>query len=261
MLKDLGRPIALGRTAELYVWDEGRVLKLFYNWFDLEDIQFEQRMAQSIVASGLPVPLAGEIIRVNDRNGLVYARIDGASMWENLAIQPHRLFAFAWKTAELHAGIHANALRPGLPSQRHRLERKNKSVKQLPDHLKQSVLESLSELPGGSSICHGDFHPGNILLAPSGAIVIDWMDASLGNPLADVARTTIILIGSAASSQVPNIATKLLLRYFHLLYLRRYFRLCPGGEQEYRRWLPVVAAARLSENIPELESWLMDQVQ
>ena len=25
---------------------------------------------------------------------------------------------------------------------------------------------------------------------------------------------------------------------------------------EYRRWLPIVAAARLSENIPELEQWL-----
>jgi len=26
---------------------------------------------------------------------------------------------------------------------------------------------------------------------------------------------------------------------------------------EYRRWLPVVAAARLEENIPKLEHWLV----
>ncbi len=35
----------------------------------------------------------------------------------------------------------------------------------------------------------------------------------------------------------------------------------PARETEYRRWLPVVVAARLSENIPELEQWLLEQAQ
>jgi hypothetical protein len=35
------------------------------------------------------------------------------------------------------------------------------------------------------------------------------------------------------------------------------FNLRPGGYEEYRRWLAVVAAARLSEHIPELEQWLV----
>jgi hypothetical protein len=39
--------------------------------------------------------------------------------------------------------------------------------------------------------------------------------------------------------------------------LKYYFNLRPGGENEYRHWLPIVAAARLSENIPELETWLI----
>jgi hypothetical protein len=72
-----------------------------------------------------------------------------------------------------------------------------------------------------------------------------------------VARSTIIALGAAASSQVPNPLLKISLRLFHAIYLRRYFRLRPGGKAEYRRWLPVVAAARLNENIPELESWLL----
>ena len=117
--------------------------------------------------------------------------------------------------------------------------------------------------PGTGRLCvtHGDFHPGNILLTPGRAVVIDWIDASLGNPLADVARTTVIALGAAASSQVPNAALKFFLRLFHTVYLRCYFQLLPGGEAEYRRWLPVVAAARLSENIPELEHWLVEQAQ
>jgi hypothetical protein len=51
------------------------------------------------------------------------------------------------------------------------------------------------------------------------------------------------------------------MRLFHARYVRHYLALRPGGEAEYGRWLPVAAAARLSENIPELETWLIAQAE
>jgi hypothetical protein len=48
-------------------------------------------------------------------------------------------------------------------------------------------------------------------------------------------------------------------KLFHSSYLKNYFALRPGGKEEYHRWLPIVAGARMSENIPELETWLMKQ--
>jgi len=68
-----------------------------------------------------------------------------------------------------------------------------------------------------------------------------------------------IALGAAASSQILNHTMKIFVRLFHAVYLRCYFQLRPGGEAKYSRWLPVVAAARLSENIPELERWLLEQ--
>ncbi len=269
MNQELGQPIALGRTAEIYTWDEGWVLKLFYAWFSLEDIRFEQRMARLVHAAGLPVPAVGEILRANRRNGLLYERVDGASMWEILGKQPLRLFALARQTAELHVGMHACANQAELPSQRARLERKILHADPLPAPLKTAALDALACLPDGDRICHGDFHPGNILLTPTRAVnmvgqsptIIDWIDASRGNPLADLARTTIITLGAAASDQIPNRLMKAYVRLFHAVYLRRYYQLRPGGADEYRRWLPIVAAARLSENIPEVEAWLLAQAR
>jgi uncharacterized protein (TIGR02172 family) len=255
--KELGKPLALGRTAELYAWEDGRVLKLYFDWFEPDSIRFEQRMARAVHAAGLPVPAAFDLVEVNGRQGLVYERVDGTEMWSELEKRPARLIALARRTAELHAEMHANPTRPEFPSQRHRLEGKIRDAQALPASLQAVALAALARLPDGSSICHGDFHPGNILVAPGREVVIDWIDASLGNPLADVARSTIIALGAAASSQVPNPLLKISLRLFHAIYLRRYFRLRPGGKAEYRRWLPVVAAARLNENIPELESWLL----
>jgi hypothetical protein len=39
MLEELGQPIARGRTAEIYAWHSGQVLKLFYDWLSLENIE------------------------------------------------------------------------------------------------------------------------------------------------------------------------------------------------------------------------------
>jgi len=94
----LGRPLALGRTAEVYAWEQGQVLKLFYDWFDLEAIRHEARLAQAVQTTGLPVPRVGRIIHVNGRNGLLYRRIEGPSMGKVPARRPWRVRAYARRT-------------------------------------------------------------------------------------------------------------------------------------------------------------------
>lgn len=258
MEKDLGNPIALGRTAEIFPWENGQILKLFFDFMGSGDIEYELRMNRAVHASGLPIPAPGEIVLINGRRGLIYERVDGTSMWGMLAKQPWRLVEFARQTADLHAEMHANTTRPEIPSLHRKLEFKLLHADQLSPAIQEAAHAALVGLPDGSSICHGDFHPANILLASRRAVIIDWIDASVGNPLADVARTSVICMGAVNSTEVQNPALRLGLRMFHTIYLRRYFRLRPGGETEYRRWIPIVAAARLSENIPELESWLIE---
>ena len=261
MNKDLSRPLAYGRTAEIYAWQEGQVLKLFYDWFGLDNIEYEARIARTVHASGLPVPAVGEIICVNGRNGLVYQRVDGNSMWEMLSRKPWCGFRYARRMAELHAGMHARTIQADIPSQRQRLINKIHHMEAFPARLQSKLLAALETMPGGDRLCHGDFHPGNILMTAQGETIIDWIDASRGNPLADLARTTILALGAAETSQIQNKSRKAFLRIFHAAYIRHYFKLRPGGEGEYRHWLPIIAAARLSEGIPELEKWLIARAE
>lgn len=260
MKAELGQPIAYGRTAEIYAWHEGQVLKLFHDWFDFEDVKYEARIAHVIHDSGLPVPAVGEIIHVNDRNGLVYQRVDGDPMWTMLSRKPWRLFHYGQRGAELHAKIHTSTIEADIPSQRQRLIHKIHDADALPAQLRSKALTALDTLPEGERLCHGDFHPGNILITERGEIIIDWIAATLGNPLADLARTTIIALG-AADCQVQNPLEKAVIRIFHVVYIRNYFKLRPGGRDEYNRWLPIVAAARLSEEIHELEKWLIAKAE
>lgn len=254
-------PIAYGRTAEIYAWGEDQVLKLFYDWFSLENIEYEAQIGRAVHASGAPSPAVGELVQVNGRNGLLYERIAGENMFEHLQRKPWRVFACAGQMASLLTALHHSTLAMEIPAQRRQLTYSISHAPALPEGLRQKALAALENLPDGNCICHGDLHPMNIVLNAQGGVIIDWIAASRGNPLADLARSTIILLGAAATSQVPNPALKAFVRLFHGAVVREYFRQNPGGETEYRRWLPVMAAARLSEEIPELEAWLLAQAQ
>ncbi len=255
----LDKPLARGRTADVYEWNDRHVLKLFQNWFELENIEYEQKIARAVHTSGVEAPVVGELIQVEGRHGLIYERVIGESMEAMFLRKPWRVFTYARILAQLHAQMHEKIFDTTIPSQKKRLQYKINQADALPEFLKIKLLNALESVSEGNRVCHGDFHPANLLLSGNGATIIDWIDATRGNPLADVARTSVIALGVAASIQIRNRFLKALAKSFHSAYLKHYFALRPGGKDEYRRWLPIVAGARLSENIPELEKWLVDQ--
>jgi uncharacterized protein (TIGR02172 family) len=257
----LDQPIARGRTADVYNWDAGHILKLFQDWFPLEDAEYELRIARAVHASGVKSPAVGDLIQVQGRNGLIYERVAGESMLAIFRRKPWLLFQYARTFAELHAQMHAKVLEADVPALHERLRRRISRLDGLPASLKTSLLDALHSQPEADRVCHGDFHPANLLISGSDANIIDWIDASRGNPLADVARTSVILRGAAESAQIPNPFSKMLVKSFHSVYLNQYFQLRPGGQKGYRRWLPIVAAARLDEGIKEIEPWLIAQAR
>jgi uncharacterized protein (TIGR02172 family) len=256
----LDQPIAHGRTADVFNWDDGHILKLFHNWFELENIEYELKIARYVHASGVKAPAVGELIQAQGRNGLIYERVAGESILDLFRRKPWRVVAYARILAQMHTQVHECVFNAdGIPAQRKRLQNKINHADALSASLKTSLLNTLQSLPDGDRVCHGDFHPANVLLSGNDARVIDWMDASRGNPLADVARTSIIFLGSAATKEASNLMLQIFIKIAHAVYLREYFRLRPNGKDEYRRWLPIVAGARLSEGIPELEAWLVGE--
>jgi len=245
----LDKPIALGRTAEVYAWEEGKILKLYREGFSPDDVDYEQRLARIVHASGLPVPAAFDIVEVNGRRGIVYQRMDGPSMLETINKHPGQLRRSMRQLADLHIEMHTRSV-PELPSQRERLQRKIQRAQPLPDDLKAAALQALEALPDGDRLCHGDFHPGNILLTASGPIIIDWIDATRGNPVADVARTRLLfttarLPGFSVLALILRLANRWLLEQ----YLRGYFASQPNERKVLDAWMPVVAVARMEEGI------------
>jgi uncharacterized protein (TIGR02172 family) len=259
---DLGKPIAFGRTAEIYAWKEGQVLKLFYEWFPASAIEYEARVAQGVYASGMPSPKPGELLTLAGRLGLVYERLDGLTMLHVFEKQPWRVKALAHQFAELHVAMHAiSTCEP--PPQRERLQRKIQEAKPLSESLKQAALQELAALPHGERLCHGDFHPDNIMMTSKGPVVIDWIDVASGHPLADFTRTALLIrFGSAPpATSLLGLVVRWGRNTFYKTYHQRYFELSKLNPADVEAWIPVIAAARLSEDIQSEESTLLSIVQ
>jgi uncharacterized protein (TIGR02172 family) len=257
-LKQLAsQPIAQGRTAEIYAWDDQHVLKLYREWCPPDWVDYEARIARAVYKAGIPSPEAGEIIEAGGRRGLIYERLEGISMVQDMKARPWMFLEHARSLAELQFKIHEKSM-IGLPTYKDRLRYDIEETSHLTKDLRKKARELLDQLPDRPNICHGDYHPENVLITKKGPVVIDWMTACSGSPWADVARTNLILtIGvKAAGKQIP-LLLRMMVRLYHRNYLRKYRSFRADIENEMHRWTPVIAAARLNEDIlPEREALL-----
>lgn len=251
----LSAPIAEGRTADVYSWDDTHIIKLYREWCPSDWVDYEARVARAITEAGIPSPAAGEIVEVGSRRGLIYERLEGKSMLQDLNARPWMFLKHAQALAELHVKINGLSIE-GLPSYKDGLGYSVRNTRHLSDALREKALALLDTLPDGRSVCHGDYHPGNVLLTKRGPLAIDWMTAKSGSPWADVSRTSLLLsIGARSAGKQIKPVVRTMVGLFHRRYLARYMALSPDSQSALNRWMPVTAAARLNEDIaPEREA-------
>ncbi len=255
----LGPLIGIGRTAEIYAWGDQEILKLFRPGWPDHLVDMEVRVCTAVHEAGLASPAVGKLVQVNGRKGLIFERIQGPTMLQALAARPWKVWSLARQFADLHAAMH-RLYCPELVSMGDRLKRDITHAPRLSEAQKERLLENVAKLPEGSSLCHYDFHPGNVLISPRGPLVIDWMSAVCGSPLADVARTTLIFRMAHIPKETPSLektSIQLLRRVFLSTYLARYSQINPLDQEALERHIPLLAAARLVENIPEEEELLL----
>jgi aminoglycoside phosphotransferase (APT) family kinase protein len=44
----------------------------------------------------------------------------------------------------------------------------------LPQHIATGVVTLIERLSPGDGLCHGDLHPGNVIMTPDGPKIVDW---------------------------------------------------------------------------------------
>ncbi len=185
--------VARGGQAAIYDRGDGNVLRLALRPQDFDRIRYEYSVYSSLAESGLHLPRVHELVTVGGAPAIIMDRIPGSPMMRLIARNPLAAGARARELARLHLELRNVEAAAALTPTKAKAEFCIRHSQILSDRTKERVLEVLDELPGGTALCHGDFHPGNIICSDGGSFIIDWVGASRGDFTADVAHTWVLL--------------------------------------------------------------------
>ncbi len=158
----------------------------------------EAQAMEFVRSRGYPAPEVSEVS--DDGLDLVMERVDGPTMVDAMTARPWQIGRMADQLADLHVALHE------LPA---------------PPWLKRAPCGE------GDRVVHMDLHPLNVLMAPSGPVVIDWTNASRGDPWVDVAVTWALMVaGEVPASRLEALLTRIGRRVLVRAFLKPF-----AGEQ------------------------------
>jgi aminoglycoside phosphotransferase (APT) family kinase protein len=256
--------VGQGREAEIFAWDGGRVLRLLRRSGDSTRVEREAAAMRAAADGGVDVPNVYGTTMVEGRAGLIMDRCDGPDLIALMGKRPWAVPRVARIVGRAQARMHDVVAPDDLPSLRELVRTKIAAAADLPADLADFALRKLDALPDGDRLCHGDFHPGNVLLGRGGPAVIDWTDASRGDPAADLARTRLLLRQGAIPEHMPALIRGLQAfgrGAFFRLYLRAYARARPIDDDLVDRWEVVRVADRVREGIDAEQPALLDKLE
>ena len=238
----IGRLLAAGNVAEVFECGP-HVVKL-YKSPAAKPVAFREAAIHAAVsAMGLPVPAVWGVWSIEGRWGIVFDRVSQPSFADQMRGNPDAIADYLACMARLQLRIHA-CVTTQLASLKLRLAARIAATMLLDEPRKQRLLADLAVMPDGDRVCHGDFHPKNIMGEAAQPIVIDWPDACRGDPAADVCRSYLLLMLHSSEFAAP--------------YLDTYCRLSGAASPSIVGWLPYVAAATLSEDVPGERQGLLE---
>lgn len=258
------RKIAEGREAEIFEWEDGTVLRLMRDSYGVESVDLQARALKAAHDAGVAVPAPGGLVIVDGRHGLVMERLDGPDLLTLIGTKPWHIWSVGIKTGRLHAEMHDVAAPEGLPSLKEGLKRHIETSDNVAPEMAKFALEILDELTDGDRLCHGDFHPGNIIKTDDRNVIIDWSNVAKGDPAADYARSQLMLqLGEPPPGSPFLLRTLAVVGKGVLLnaYRRGYRSHSALDEELVRRWMAPVIADRLTEGIKEERSKLLKLVE
>jgi len=241
----LGKPVGSGRTAEVFACGTG-VLKLYRLPTHKRSAFAEAAILALAESLGLPVPIVACVRQVGERWGILMSLAEGPTFAAPMLRDPALVPTYLRAMAALQARVHRL---PGtqLPGLKAKLAASIQQAKPLGENRRNLLLERLPGLPDNDRMCHGDFHPLNILGAPGHEMLVDWPNACCGDPAADVCRSYVLMHPVA-----PDLAS---------CYVDVYAEVTGESRDRVWRWLPVVAAARLAEDVPDETDGLLRMIR
>lgn len=235
--------IAQRKNKEIYV-DNDKVIKLFVEEHSQSDI-LNEALNQSRVDeySNLNIPKLVEVRKIENRWAIISERVEGKTISQMMKEHPEKTDEYLNLFVDVQLIILSNEV-PLLNRIKEKFTRKLENATNIDENTKYELLQRLQGMKNHNKLCHGDYHPSNVIVKEDGTVyVIDWAHVTQGNASADAART--FLLFSIDNNE--ELAEK---------YLNLFANKSGIEKSHIQRWIPIVAATQMTKNIPEEQEFL-----
>lgn len=235
------------RPHKVIYQDGDKVWKVFDANYPKTDVLNEALNQARVEETGLPIPrVHGVTVNEEGKWAIISDYIEGETLAEKMAKDPESLEKYMKQFVEIQLEIHDKTA-PLLNKMKDKMSVRINSLKAVNATTRYELSTRLEGMPKHKKVLHGDYNPTNVVIDKDGKYyILDWSHATQGNASADAATTYLLL-----TLQDPKMAE---------MYMTMFCDMSDTAKQYVQRWLPIVAASRLTKAIPEekdlLEKWL-----
>jgi aminoglycoside phosphotransferase (APT) family kinase protein len=239
---ELGRPIDGGHQAHLFEFGQD-VCKLYSLGIGArcaKGMAIREARALKMVEAfdDVPAPQLLGVRQFKDGWGVIMTRIQGQDFARTVRDHPEAKPECMKQMARLHIAVHRHPA-PRLPSLKTWLAKEiRKAGKFDATFPTGALLQRLVDMPDGDRLCHGDFHPSNVMGAPGNASIIDWPSAMRGDPAVDVWQSWLVMHRPPGEQGA-------------MAYVEAYASESGLTPNDILHWRAIVAGARLADNVPD----------
>ena len=233
------------RTNKTLYRDGDNSIKVFDVEYSKADVLNEALNQARVEETGLNIPKALEVSKIDGRWAIVSEYISGKTLEALMAENPEKEDEYLDLFVDLQMKVHSKTS-PLLTKLKDKMNRKI-SLADLDETTRYELHTRLEGMPKHNKVCHGDFNPSNVIITESGIpYIIDWAHATQGNASADVARTYLLFCLDGKK----ELADK---------YLDLFCAKSKTEKKYVQKWMPIVAASQSVKGKPEerdfLHSW------
>lgn len=233
------REIGKGAQAKVYAY-KGNAYKVYNRGYPAQWISFERKVQEEVNRTNLPVV---KYEGTEDPHIIKMELIDGVTLGDRIQTEGYK--KGIQDLVELQKMVHS-VTNLALPTLREYafdiLEKLDTDL-----HAKINARRILDEIVDTNNLLHLDFHFLNVMYTGEKYYIIDWINARLGNPVFDFARTFVLL-----NEISPCIAEN---------YLTEIFKDSKFNTKVFWRAVYVMALLRLKESKSEKTINLLREVE
>jgi len=235
--------------TEILLSDNNRIVKLFDNSVSQERVHREVTNMLNAKSLGVNIPEVFDVIHRGDRTGIEMEYVEGPTISDILSKTPYKIKAYARKLAQVQVQINEIST-SNFTEQRAFMRNAIIQTKTRLGEAAEIIIKIFEDLPGGQKLCHNDLHQENIIFSENGPVILDWAEATIGNPVADIVHSMLVQEHPVPApilkkSKIYYGLHNKYRKYFARLYNQEYRRMTGVSSEEIARWVLPVAVTRL----------------